>query len=180
MTTVTGEIAALLDVLGCRTGDNQVLHAMTVIGCLDFKMDIEKFDFDGEKSTHFIFKPAGTDLVFENDILEMIMVRTQPDYQDEAYRLYPRPEALVDGLSSTATRAEVTALLGNPERVGPNFDRYEVNQHYLHFEFDSNGRVVSLRTTGGSLDEAAGTGKDCQSHNLRFRCTQIAILKPRV
>ena len=29
-----------------------------------------------------------------------------------------------------------------PERAGPNFDRYQVNQRHLHLEFDSNGRVA--------------------------------------
>src|SRR5437016_7017709 len=137
MTTVTGEMAVLLDVLGNRKGDSRILEAIVLVGPT---MEVEEFDFGGEKSTYYIFKPAGTDLAFENDVLEMVMVRTQPDSQDETYGLYPRPAALVDGLSPTATRAEVTAFLGNPERVGPNFDRYEVNKHYLHFEFDSNSR----------------------------------------
>jgi len=141
MTTVTGEMAVLLDVLGNRKGDSRILEAIVLVGPT---MEVEEFDFGGEKSTYYIFKPAGTDLAFENDVLEMVMVRTQPDSQDETYGLYPRPAALVDGLSPTATRAEVTAFLGNPERVGPNFDRYEVNKHYLHFEFDSNSRVARL------------------------------------
>ncbi len=72
------------------------------------------------------------------------MVRTQRDGQDETYGLYPRPTALIDGLPPTALRADVAALLGNPERVGPNFDRYEVNKRYLHFEFDSDSRVSKV------------------------------------
>jgi hypothetical protein len=141
MTTITGEMAVMLDVLGYRQGDSRILDAIALVGP---DMMVEEFDFDGEKSTYFTFKPAGTDLLFENDVLVSVIVRTQPDSQDETYGLYPRPAALVDGLSPTATRAEVTALLGDPERVGPNFDRYEVNKRYLHFEFDSNSRVAKL------------------------------------
>lgn len=141
MPIVTGEIAVMLDVLGYRQGDDRILEAIVLLGPV---MEVEEFDFDGEKSTHFDFKPAGTELVFENDVLEMIMVRTQPDSQDETYGLYPRPAALVDGLSSTASRAEVSAFLGDPEHVGPNFDRYKVNRRYLHFEFDSNSRVARM------------------------------------
>ncbi len=141
MTTVTGEMAVLLDVLGYRQGDSRILDA---IALLRPDMKVEEFDFDGEKSTYFTFKSAGTDLLFENDVLVSVMVRTQPDGQDGTYGLYPRPATLVDGLSSTATRAEVTALLGDPERVGQNFDRYKVNKRYLHFEFDSNSRVAML------------------------------------
>ena len=141
MTIVTGEMAVMLDVLGCVQSDSRILGAIALVGP---KMEVSEFDFDGEQSTYFIFKPAGTDLVFENDVLEMIMVRTQRDDQDETYGVYPRPAALIDGLSPTALRADVTALLGSPERVGPNFDRYEVNQRYLHFEFDSNSRVTKI------------------------------------
>lgn len=141
-TTVTGEIAVMLDVLGNRQGDSRILEVIVLVGCV--KMDVENFDFDGEKSTHFTFKRAGTELIFENDILVSIMVRTQPNDQDEVYGAYPRPATLIDGLSPTATRAEVSALLGNPEHVGPNFDRYKVIEHYLHFEFDSNSRVARL------------------------------------
>ena len=143
MTTVTGEIAVLLDVLGHRQGDSRILEAIVLVGP---RMEVVKWDFDGEQSTTYAFKPAGTDLLFENDVLVSVMVRTQPDSQDETHGLYPRPAALVDGLSPTATRAEVTACLGSPERVGPNFDRYEVNNRYLHFEFGSNGRLARLST----------------------------------
>ncbi|HVK23794.1 MAG TPA: hypothetical protein VM677_20760 [Actinokineospora sp.] len=134
-------MAVLLDVLGYRQGDSRILDAIALVGPA---MEVEEFDFDGEKSTYFTFKPAGTDLLFENDTLVSVMVRTQPDDQDGTYGLYPRPAALVDGLSPTATRAEVTALLGVPERDGPNFVRFEANKHYLHFEFDSHGRAAKL------------------------------------
>jgi hypothetical protein len=141
MTTINGEITVFLDVVGRRQGDNRILEAIVLVGP---KMEVEEFDFGGEKSTYFSFKPAGTDLLFQNKVLVMAMVRTQPDSQDETYGLYPRPSALIEGLSATATRAEVTAMLGTPERAGPNFDRYEVNGHYLHFEFDSSSRLARL------------------------------------
>jgi hypothetical protein len=141
MRTVTGEMAVMLDVLGCRQGDSRILEAVALLGPV---MEVTEYDFDGEKSTYFLFKPAGADLVFENDVLEMVMVRTQSDRQDASYGLYPRPAALIDGLPPTATRAEVAAFFGDPERVGPSFDRYEVNKRYLHFEFDSQGHVARI------------------------------------
>lgn len=131
----------MLDALGCLQSDSRILRIIVLVGP---KMEVSEFDFDGEQSTYFTFKPAGTDLLFENGVLEMIMVRTQRDGQDETYGLYPRPTALIDGLPPTALRADVAALLGNPERVGPNFDRYEVNKRYLHFEFDSDSRVSKV------------------------------------
>ena len=141
MTTVTGEVAVLLDVLGCRKGDSRILEAIALVGP---GMEVEEFDSDSEKSTYFVFRPAGTELLFENDVLVAVMVRTQPDAQHPGYGRYPRPTALIDGLSPTATRAEVTAFLGAPERTGRAFDRYEVNEHYLHVEFAPNGGIGML------------------------------------
>lgn len=140
MTTVTGEMAVMLNVLGLRQGDDRILDVIVLVGP---KMEVEEFDWEDERSTYFIFRPAGTDLLFENDVLVSAMVRTQPDSEDDAYGVYPRPNRLVDGLSPTATRAEVAARLGKPERTGPNFDRYEVNGRYLHFEFN-DGRIAKL------------------------------------
>lgn len=141
MATVTGEAALLLDVLGCRQGDSRILEAVALVGP---GMEVEEFDLDSGKSTYFVFKPAGTDLLFENDVLVSVMVRTQPDSQDPGYGRYPRPTALIDGLSPTATRAEVAAFLGTPERTGRTFDRYEVNKRYLHFAFGPDGRTGRL------------------------------------
>ncbi|HEX7305390.1 hypothetical protein [Lentzea sp.] len=141
MTTVSGEITVLLDVLGHRQGDSRILDAIVLVGP---KMEVSEYDFDGEKSTYFVFKDAGTELLFEDDVLASVMVRTQPDPEDETYGQYPRPGALVEGLPATATRGEVTAFLGTPERTGPSFDRYQANGHYLHFEYGSNDRVARI------------------------------------
>lgn len=141
MTVVRGEMAVMLEVLGLRQGDDRILAAIVLVGP---KMTIEEFDWGEERSTYYVFHESGTDLLFEDEVLVSAMVRTQPDHDDEAYGLYPRPHDLLDGLSPTASRTEVTALLGKPERVGPNFDRYAVNGHYLHFEFDAAGRTAKL------------------------------------
>ncbi|USX55609.1 hypothetical protein [Lentzea sp. HUAS12] len=141
MTTVSGEITVLLDVLGHRQGDSRILEAVVLVGP---QMEVSEYDFDGEKSTYFVFKDAGTELLFEDDVLASAMVRTQPDPEDETYGVYPRPGELVQGLSATATRDEVRAFLGTPERTGPSFDRYQVNGRYLHFEFGADGRVARI------------------------------------
>jgi hypothetical protein len=141
MATVTGELAVLLGVLGLRKGDGRILDAIALVGPT---MEVEEFDWDDERSTYYVFRPAGTELLFENEVLVSVTVRTQPDAQDETYGRYPRPDNLLTGLSPTATRAETAALLGKPERTGPSFDRYEVNGHYLHVEFDATGRAARL------------------------------------
>ncbi|RKS06676.1 hypothetical protein DFP74_2319 [Nocardiopsis sp. Huas11] len=141
MATVTGEMALLLDVLGRRQGDGRILEAIALLGP---GMEVEEFDFDGETSRYYVFRPAGTDLLFENEVLVSAMVRTRPDGRDPGYGGYPRPAALIDGLAPTATRAEAAAFLGTPERTGPTFDRYEVHGRYLHVEFAPDGRIGRL------------------------------------
>lgn len=151
MTTVTGEAAVMLGVLGRRKGDDRILDVVALVGP---DMEVDEFaSDDGGRTTYFAFPPTGTDLIFKNDLLVSVMVRTQPDLQDESYGLYPRPAALIEGLSGTAGRAEVKAFMGAPERVGPNFDVYEVNERYLHFEFDSNDRAARIT---GLLDLIPG------------------------
>ncbi|GAA4023327.1 hypothetical protein GCM10022247_54570 [Allokutzneria multivorans] len=125
---IKGEMAVMLGVLGFRKGDNRILDAIVLVGP---KMEIDEFD-DG--ATYYVFPASGTDLLFEDGVLVAVLVEA---------RNYPRPEALVEGLPITATRTEVLALMGKPERTGPTFDRYEVNGHYLHFEFDA-GRISRL------------------------------------
>jgi hypothetical protein len=138
MVTVTGEMAVMLDVLGLPQGDGRILEAIALVGPA---MEIEEFDWGSEKSTYFIFKSAGTDLLFEDGVLASAIVRMQPDAQGPGYGLYPRPAALIDGLPPTATRTEVEAFFGVPERTGPSFVRYEANERYLHVEFNSNDRI---------------------------------------
>ncbi|MBL0885436.1 hypothetical protein [Myceligenerans indicum] len=141
MVTVTGEMAVMLDVLGLPQGDRRILDAIALVGP---GMEIEEFDWGSERSTYFIFKPAGTDLLFEDGVLVSAIVRMHPDAQDPSYGVYPRPAALVDGLPPTATRTEVEAIFGVAERTGPNFVRYEANQRYLHVEFNADGKIGKL------------------------------------
>lgn len=141
MVTIAGEMAVMLDVLGKPQGDGRILDAIALVGP---EMEIEEFDWGSEKSTYFIFKASGTDLLFEDGVLASAIVRMQPDAQDPGYGLYPRPAALIDGLPPTATRTEVEDFFGVPERTGPSFVRYEANERYLHVEFNSDGRIGKL------------------------------------
>jgi hypothetical protein len=43
-----------------------------------------------------------------------------------------------------ATRDEVEAFFGVPERTESSFVRYEVNERYPHVEFTSEGRIGKL------------------------------------
>ncbi|WNV87852.1 hypothetical protein [Umezawaea sp. Da 62-37] len=138
---MSGEVAVFLDALGSRKDNSKILDAIVLVGP---RMETAEFDTEGERSVYYLFKPAGTELLFEDDVLVSVMVRTQPDADDDEFDVYPRPAALVDGLSATADRAAVTAFLGTPERAGEGFDRYRVNGRYLHFEFDPRGHVAKI------------------------------------
>jgi hypothetical protein len=138
--TITGEMAVMLDVLGLRRGDDRILKAWVLVGP---DMTIEEFDLVDVQSTYYTFGATGTDILFKDDTLSAVIVRTQPE-EDHGYGLYPRPSALIDGLSATATRGEVADFFGAPERVGADFVRYEANDHFLHVEFNSNSRIGTL------------------------------------
>ena len=139
--TITGELATFLAVLGQRQGATPILDAIVLVGP---QMETESFDWgDDQVSTYFAFTDAGTDLIFENDVLTSSIIRTQPDPEDESYGVYPRPDALIDGLPMSADRAQVAAMFGSPERTGPDFDRYQVNGHYLRFGFRGD-RIATL------------------------------------
>ena len=138
MVTVTGEMAVMLGVLGLRQGDSRILDAIALLGPA---MEVRELDWGEEKSTYFVFKPSGADLLFEDGVLTAAIVRMRTDPEDPGYQPYPRPTALVDGLAPDATRPDVEGLLGAPERSGPSFVRYEANERYLHVEFAEDGRV---------------------------------------
>lgn len=65
MTTIAGEIAVMLSVLGRRQGDDRILDAISLVGP---RMEVDEDDLDGEKSTYFLFRPAGTEMVLEDDV----------------------------------------------------------------------------------------------------------------
>ncbi|MBE3043553.1 hypothetical protein IMZ48_13475 [Candidatus Bathyarchaeota archaeon] len=149
MAKITGDMAVMLDALGRRKSDSSWMRDILALA----GPDMEVTEYDNE--THYLFKPTGTELVIAEGFVERVVVLTRPDGKRKVdgkwvdarpagWGMYPRPEALVEGLSGEATPAEVTALLGEPSLNGFRFQWFEANDRCLHVQYGSDNRVVKL------------------------------------
>lgn len=136
--TMTGEMTAMLDVLGLPLGDDRALEAMALVG---LPTERDEFRDSGLDRTYLVAREAGTDFVFNDGELTSVIVRTQPKGD---YAAYPRPDALIDGLAGTATRDEVLARFGEPVKSTAASDRFAIDGRFLHFEYDATGHVARL------------------------------------
>ncbi|MBG6238423.1 hypothetical protein IWX78_001395 [Mycetocola sp. CAN_C7] len=136
--TISGELTTMMNVLGLQPADDRVLDAIDLVGGLSENSVFEEGDLT---VLYLTARDAGTDFLFENRTLASVIIRTQPQAK---YGAYPRPDALIDGLSGAATRAEVVARFGVPEWTSATADRFVVDGRYLHVEFDGSGRLVRI------------------------------------
>lgn len=137
--TVTGEIERLIAALGSSEKDQAALDAMVLAG---LPTKSQEFRDGGVTTTYLISEEGGTDFLFEDGALDSVLVRMQPE---PPYAIYPRPDALIAGLSAGVDRASVRQLMGDdPEWSGPNADRWNVGDASVHFEFDDD--ALSLIT----------------------------------
>ncbi|GAA2175367.1 hypothetical protein GCM10009846_24960 [Agrococcus versicolor] len=130
MIRLRGEIAAMLRVLGLPQGHGDVLDAIALAGRPG---EVDGFlRDDGTTADYLVLRSVGTELRWIDGALASVLIRTQPE---EGYGTHPRPHALIDGLSATATRQEVRDALGAPEASAPRWDRYRVEGGYVLFRF---------------------------------------------
>lgn len=145
--TLTGEIERLIAALGTSEKDQAAIDAMVLAG---LPTKSQEFREGGVTTTYLISEEGGTDFLFEDDALDSVLVRMQPE---PPYATYPRPDALIDGLAASADRASVRQLLGDdPEWTGPNADRWNVGAASVHFEFDDDALalITIMRSAPGA------------------------------
>lgn len=65
---------------------------------------------------------------------------------------YPRPTEFVRGATVTSTKADITALLGEPEKSGDSHVRYVVEGRYVHFGFDAETGTLDQITLMAEWD----------------------------
>lgn len=141
--TVAGEIRTYLDALGMHPGDERLTAVLDLPGPTTDTN--EQRDADGTVVFHLAARPDGTEFMFAGERLVAVFLGTQPR---EAWGVYPRADELVDGLSGTATRAEVRARLGEPVWEKEASDRFAVDGHYLQFEYDDDRIQVVVAAIG--------------------------------
>lgn len=148
--TISGRITTLLDALGEKPGAPAVEAASALFGDiteqrLDPKGGVLKKDW-----LTYEFRDAGTMFSFGDDELCKIVVRVRPE---TGWAAYPAADALIDGVSSTTTREQLLALLGEPKKARRDSDMWQVGRRYLNVGYapasGAIGRItVMLRTNG--------------------------------
>lgn len=134
---VTGEIERLIAALGSREQEQPALEAMALVG---LPTKSQEFRDGGVTTTYLISEEGGTDFLFEDGVLDSVIVRTRPE---PPYAAYPRTDALIDGITAASDRAAVREAIGSdPEWTGEAADRYGVGDASVHFEFDGDALAL--------------------------------------
>lgn len=109
---ISGELTTYLDALGMRPDDPRLEPVLDLPGPTTDTNE----ESDGTGVVfHLAARSSGTEFVFADEQLMIVFIGTQ---ERENWGVYPRPDALIDGLSGTATRPEVRAALGDPSGNG--------------------------------------------------------------
>lgn len=102
--------------------------------------------YDGTDSAYWCFHEAGTELLWIDTVLSSAEIFVQGDAEN-GYAPYPRQ--LFAELLNAATRTEVEATLGVPDRSGQwqgaKWIRYDQDAgNRLRFQFDDSGQIRSV------------------------------------
>ena len=146
MTTVarlTGEIQAYLSALGMPPTDERLTAVLDLPGPTT-DTNTEK-DAAGIVVFHLAARSSGTEFVFAAEQLVTVFIGVLPR---EAWGTYPRPDALIDGLTAAASRDEVRAMLGEPVWQKDDADRFRVERDYLQFQYRDDRIEVIVAAIG--------------------------------
>ncbi|MDQ0727405.1 hypothetical protein [Microbacterium sp. W4I20] len=131
-TAVTGDVVALLSILGEPDGAEVAARVQGLIG-----RDLPKGQL---RSSGAALRKAGIEVESDRHGISTIWIRTTERATGPIVKVaapaYPNPAALIEGLDDGSTREETLALLGEPEKQGPTYVRYAVDGRYLHLQFD--------------------------------------------
>jgi hypothetical protein len=132
---LTGKVVRLAYGLGRSPLSREVVD---MIGLADEPHRVTHVDEFGR--THLRGADPGLVLVVEDDVVTEVVVRTRPVDGEPAY---PLADALVDGITGDATRAEVRERFGRPMGTTPELDAFELDG-YLQHAYYVDDRLVRL------------------------------------
>lgn len=124
----------------------EVLDAMALVGLPTTK---DTFDLGGQQRVYYSTPGDAVQFLFEDGVLRTVFVATQDQGSTSAFE---RADELIEGLSGTATRAEVRALLGSPEWTSEDpseeADQFAVDDFFQHVIFvdDRIARITAMST----------------------------------
>ncbi len=124
----------------------EVVDAMAIAG---FPATKETFDLGEQQRVYYSTPDSAVQFLFEDGVLRTVFVATQDDGSTAAFA---RADELIDGLSGTASRAEVRELLGAPEWTSEDpseeADQFAVDDFFQHVIFvdDRMARITAMST----------------------------------
>lgn len=143
--TMTGDVEVFLRALGTPPGDPAFEAAVAQAGSV-----VVIKDSCDPPSRCWSFTD-GVQFLVEGELLDAVFVRLRPDPSVGGNLVYPRADALIEGISSFPDEREVRGLFGAPESEippHPTFQdrmvsgvRYKVCGRSVHFSFDDEGQV---------------------------------------
>lgn len=138
---IVGVLATLARGLGKPFDAPEVRESTAVAGLLS---STEAFDLGGRERVYRSTDDSSVHFVFEDGALKSIIIATQSDGASSAF---DRADELIRGLSGTAAREDVRALLGTPEWTSEDpaeeADQFAVDGYFQHVIF-VNGRVARI------------------------------------
>lgn len=143
MTSINGEIQHFIGALGIHPSDEGLEAVLDLPGPTT---DTNTESNGGNTIFHLAARGGGTEFMFASEQLVAVFIGTQPR---DAWGVYPRPEALMEGLSATATRRESRDLLGEPVWQSEVADRWLLDDgNYLQFQYHDDRIAVVVVTIG--------------------------------
>lgn len=140
---LTGEIQAYLGALGMPPTDERLTAVLDLPGPTT-DTNTEK-DAAGNVVFHLAARSSGTEFMFAAEQLVTVFIGVLPR---EAWGIYPRPDALIDGLPATASRDEVRAMFGEPVWQQDDADRFTVEGDCLQFQYRGDRIEVIVAAIG--------------------------------
>lgn len=135
-----GEISEFLGALGSKNGSAEIARTFALSA---LPSSVDEYREDGVSVKYLSANDAGTVYLFEDDVLTTVFLHPAGDGGD--IQRYPSRDSLIEGLGAGAGRDEVRAVMGQePERTGGAFDRWQVGERFVHFEFAGPGGTLSL------------------------------------
>lgn len=135
---LSGEITAFLDILRTEQGDDA---ALPVFALVNFPSEKTDFDEGDSVRTYLTARNEGTQFIYMKRRLNAVSFYLA---KNEEYGVYPRPDALIDGLPANATREQVRAMFGEREAGRKAWDRFQVGENFIHFTYDENDTVTQI------------------------------------
>jgi hypothetical protein len=129
----SGDLATYLRASGAAPGSADLAAAMAIVGG-DFTVDDTPYTGPGD---HYLVAPTGeVAILIQRNIATAIFLRIRGG---EGFEPYSRVSGLFPGSTTAPAREEIRGLFGEPMRSAAAYDLFEVDDRFVHVEYDAEG-----------------------------------------